>query len=270
MTLVRTVLKLGGSVITHKDQPETVDEQSLGRACEAIAAFLSNERTTDGEEDKKDGEEGEHPEIILVHGGGSFGHHHAATHGISSTDGSGDAHDLVSIHRAMGDLNDFVLDALHDRDIDALPVRPLSVAHRDESGLQFHSGSVEAMLEEGFVPTTHGDVIVDSGMGGTILSGDDIVVSLARSLDADRVGLCSTVPGVLDDDGEVIPQIESYDEVATAVGESEATDVTGGMAHKVQQLLALDATASIFSVDALETFLEDGAAGTVVRGKHSQ
>ncbi|WP_267162171.1 isopentenyl phosphate kinase [Halovenus salina] len=248
MSETLTVLKLGGSVITQKDQRETVDEASLARACDAIEAVCKDER------------------LVVVHGGGSFGHHHAAEHGVSDTDGSTDASGLTAIHRAMGELNETVVDALQERGVGALPVRPLSVAHREEGTLDLPAGSVAAMLEEGFVPVAHGDVVADSGRGGTILSGDDIVVSLSRSLLADRVGLCSTVPGVLDTAGEVIDRIDAYEDVAPALGESEATDVTGGMAHKVCQLLDLDVPASIFDLDGLERFFEDGTAGTVIAG----
>ena len=250
-----TVLKLGGSVITHKDEPETVDEESLARACDVIAAFLA-----DGESEPN----GEHRQLVLVHGGGSFGHHHAAEHGVTSTEGTDNTQVLTAIHRAMGELNDTVLDALHDRGVPALPVRPLSMAHRDENGLSFPAIQFEAMLSEGFVPVTHGDVVVHESTGGTVLSGDDIVVSLADALGADRVGLCSTVPGVLDESGAVVPAIDSYEEVAAILGESDSTDVTGGMAHKVRQLLDLDAPASVFDIESLERFLHDERAGTLV------
>ena len=252
-----TVLKLGGSVITNKDEPETVDEHALERSCDSIAAFLSDET---GDDDRQ---------LILVHGGGSFGHHHAAAHGVSDTEGTTDARAVGTIHRAMTELNDGVLDALRERGVEALPVRPLSVAHRDADGLHFPSTVVEVMCTEGFVPVTHGDAVVHTDVGGTILSGDDIVVSLARAMDADRVGLCSTVPGVLDDSGVVVPTIESYSDVADVLGGSDATDVTGGMAHKVSQLLDLDAPASVFDVDSLDAFLETGTAGTVIRGSES-
>lgn len=244
-----TVLKLGGSVITDKDQLETVDRAALETAAAAIRPFL-----------------GEGEQLVVVHGGGSFGHHHAASHGVSSTEGSHDVEGLVEIHRAMGDLTDAVLDTFHKNSVDALPVRPLSVASRAEDGsVRFPTGQIEAMLEEEFTPVVHGDVAVHAGKGATVLSGDRIVVSLARSLGAERVGLCSTVPGVLDEDGGVIPEIATYEEVADVLGGSESTDVTGGMAGKVRQLLELDAPAAVFDLDALGQFLDTGAAGTVVR-----
>jgi isopentenyl phosphate kinase len=246
-----TVLKLGGSVITDKESPEAIDRSALDRAADAIA---SPDR----------GEEG--ASLVVVHGGGSFGHHYAARHGVSTTAGTRDAAALTEIHRAMGDLNAAVVDALQEHGVPALPVRPLSVAARN-GNLSFPLGGVDAMLGEGFVPVLHGDVIVDAGNGGTILSGDEVVVAVARGLGADRVGLCSTVPGVLDDEGNVIPEIDAFDQVSGAVGESTATDVTGGMAGKVQCLLELDTPAAIFGLADLDRFLRTGSAGTTVNGR---
>jgi isopentenyl phosphate kinase len=262
-----TVLKLGGSVLTRKDDPETVDEGGLATAGDAIAGALA---------DSADGPD----RLVVVHGGGSFGHHHADRHGVSATAGSRDATALATIHGAMGELNDAVLDALHERDVNALPVRPLSVAHRDSgdgaeecpgtdsdtAALELPTASIEAMLAEGFVPVLHGDVVTHRGRGGTILSGDEIVVSLARSLDADRLGVCSTVPGVLDSGGAVLDRVDSLSTVADALGASDATDVTGGMAGKVRALLAVSTPAHVFGLTDLPAFLAGRAPGTVVGG----
>jgi isopentenyl phosphate kinase len=118
------------------------------------------------------------------------------------------------------------------------------------------------MLAESFVPVLHGDVVATANEGVTVLSGDEVVARVARDLDADRVGLCSTVPGVLDADDRVVERVSSLDDVA--LGESAATDVTGGMAGKVRALLALDAPAHVFDLDGLSAFLAGEAPGTVV------
>jgi isopentenyl phosphate kinase len=248
-----TVLKLGGSVLTKKDTPETVDDEAMEHACDTIADVLTASQT--------DTDPGQ---LLIVHGGGSFGHHHAKAHGLSSSRGTRDGEALTAVHRAMGELNTRLVDELHERDVNALPVRPLSVAYRNDATLHFDAGAVQTMLDEGFVPVTHGDVVTERGSGGTILSGDDIVVSLTATLSPERVGLCSTVPGVMDDNGEVIERIDSYAEVESILGESDTTDVTGGMAHKVSTLLEMDVPASIFSGESLSEFLNEGRAGTVV------
>jgi isopentenyl phosphate kinase len=253
-----TVLKLGGSVITRKDERETVDEDALTTAADVVGdALAAPDSDSRGAEPRQS--------LVLVHGGGSFGHPAAAAHGVSATDGTRDGAALVDIHHAMGRLDDRVVSALHAADVPALPVRPLSLVRRTDAGLACPAQPVEAMLAEGFVPVLHGDVVVHEGVGGTVVSGDDLVVALADALDADRVGVCSTVPGVLDDDGEVIPEIAAYAAVADVLGGSGATDVTGGMAGKVRALLAIEGPASIFGLAALGTFLETGAAGTTVR-----
>ncbi|SMP14462.1 isopentenyl phosphate kinase [Halobellus salinus] len=242
------MLKLGGSVITDKDAPETVDDAALEAAADAIAA---------ADPDR----------LVLVHGGGSFGHVAAADRGISREAGSHDAADVWAVHDAMRRLNDAVLRRLHDAGVAAVPVHPLSVAARDGGdALALPLDSTATLLGEGFVPVLHGDVVGHAGAGATVVSGDELITRLAAGLDADRVGLCSTVTGVYDDDGEVLPRITEFDSVADAVGGSDATDVTGGMAAKVRALLDLDAPAHVFGPESLSAFLAGDPAGTVIEG----
>jgi isopentenyl phosphate kinase len=250
------VLKLGGSVVTDKDRRETVDGPALDAAADAVAAHAS------GSAGRR---RGDADPLALVHGGGSFGHPNASDHGVTDAAGSHDVEGLMAIHGAMKALNGIVLRRLHERDVPALPVHPLSGAARDAAGaLSYPLATVEGMLGEGFVPVLHGDGVVHAGEGVTVLSGDEIVVRLAEGLDADRVGLCSTVPGVLDADGEVVERISAVDEVADALGGSDATDVTGGMAGKVRALLGLEATAFVFGPDDLAGFLSGADVGTRV------
>ena len=239
------VLKLGGSVVTEKDRPETVDESSLARAAEAIASAGTD--------------------LVVVHGGGSFGHHHAERHGVTRTTGTHDATAVGDIHGAMARLCAAVVDAFRDHAVPAVPVHPLSLAARGPGDdLSLPTEPVATLLGEGFVPVLHGDVVAHRGRGATILSGDELVVALAASLDTERVGLCSAVPGVLDANGAVIPAIADRDDAGDALGDSDATDVTGGMAAKVEALLAGPAPAWIFGLDALSAFLAGEDVGTRV------
>lgn len=242
-----TVLKLGGSVITDKSEPETIDDGALDRTVEAISA---SDR-----------------DLVVVHGGGSFGHHHADRHGVSTTAGTRDASAVTEVHGAMKRLNAAVVDRLQAAGVSAVPVHPFSVASRDSDGrLSLPTASIETMLEEGFVPVVHGDMVVHATAGATVLSGDELVVSLGRTLAVDRVGLCSAVPGVLDGDDAVIPRIDAFEDVRDILGGSDSTDVTGGMAGKVSSLLELPAPAVIFGLEDLDSFLGGSVPGTVVGG----
>lgn len=268
------VLKLGGSVVTEKDRDETVDGDALDRAAAAIAERGTDDRgvaetSVDdrGAAETSADDRGAAESLVVVHGGGSFGHPHAAAWGASTTDGVTDVAGVMEIHGAMGTLNTFVLRALHDADVPAVPVHPLSAGSRNSEGaLTLPTGQIKTLLGEGFVPVLHGDVVAHAGEGATILSGDEIVTVLADALDAARVGVCSTVPGVLDQDDAVVPEISSYDAVADVLGDSDATDVSGGMAGKVRALLALGSPASIFALDDLDAFLAGDEPGTTVHG----
>ncbi|WP_418282078.1 isopentenyl phosphate kinase [Halorubrum sp. DTA98] len=244
------VVKLGGSLITEKDRPETLDGPALSAACDAIATAIA---------------EADVGKLVVVHGGGSFGHHHASEHGLSTTSGTHDAAAVMDVHGAMTTLNRFVLSRLHERDVPAVPVHPFSLSARPEGSggtLDLPTGSTETLLGEGFVPVLHGDGVATADEGVTVVSGDELVVELAHGLDADRVGVCSTVPGVLDANDEVIPRIDAFEAVADLLGASDATDVSGGMAGKVRELLALDAPAYVFGSDGLAAFLRGAEPGT--------
>lgn len=239
-----TVLKLGGSVITDKAAHETIDTDRLTAVTEAIGA-------TDLDQ------------LVLVHGGGSFGHPAAAEHAVSPTTGTTNIEAILSIHRAMDRLNRVVVDQLVETGVAAVPVSPLAMAARDQSGvLSLGLDAVHGLLGEGLVPVFHGDIIVHRGRGATIVSGDELVVALGQELDADRIGLCSNVPGVLNTAGAVIPSIDRYEQVADAIGDGDGTDVTGGMAGKVQSLLAVSIPAWIFGPADLTAFLKGGSPGT--------
>jgi len=229
----RSCLKLGGSLITDKNRPETLDDAALAAACDAVASALA-----DGAVDR----------LVVVHGGGSFGHHHASEHGVSTTAGTADAGAVMDIHSAMTELNRAVLNRLHERDVPRCRFthcrfRLASKAPTATSTCR--SPRRRRCSARGSFPCSHGDGVATAGAGVTVVSGDELVVELAVGLGARRVGVCSTVPGVLDSDGEVIPSIDSFEAVADALGASDATDVSGGMAAKVRELLALDAPAHV-------------------------
>ncbi|MFB6268841.1 MAG: isopentenyl phosphate kinase [Halobacterium sp.] len=245
---MKVVVKLGGSVITEKEQRETVDEDSLADLAAAIA-------------------DADVADLVVVHGAGSFGHPVAAEHGTSSTEGTTDPQAVRDIAGVMERLNRAVVGALADASVPAVPVHPYSAGYRTADGdLRLPTDQVAAMLDEGFVPVLHGDVLTHAGEGASILSGDEIVTHVAGDLAADRVGICSTVPGVFDESGDVVPEITSYEDVAAALGGSDATDVTGGMAAKVRALLDLGAPAFVFGPDAMRAFLAGEDAGTRIEG----
>jgi isopentenyl phosphate kinase len=99
---------------------------------------------------------------------------------------------------------------------------------------------IQAALKSNLLPVVYGDVVFDRVLGGTILSTEDLFGYLAPQLDPGCILLAGLEPGVWADYPictRLIPEIniDNFGEVLPSLGGSAATDVTGGMASKVQQ-----------------------------------
>jgi len=99
---------------------------------------------------------------------------------------------------------------------------------------------IEEMLKNGIMPVLHGDVAMDATGRAAIVSGDQLVSYIAKSLQADVVAIGSNVEGVLFS-GRPLSRItrKELSEVQSAIGGSEGVDVTGGMRGKLLELLDL-------------------------------
>lgn len=221
-------LKLGGSLITDKTGVEVVRRDVLARlAAEIAAARTANPNL----------------QLVVGHGGGSFGHVAAARH--NTRQGVQTAVEWLSfaeVHAAMARLNPLVVEALLAAGVPAMSVQP-SVLAWCENGriISINATPVQTALKAGLVPVIYGDVAFDSQQGGTIISTEEIMAALASELQPDWLLLAGVTEGVLDQAGQLIPVItpQNLPQIEAALGGSHGTDVTGGMASKVREMLAL-------------------------------
>ncbi|CAM9484273.1 unnamed protein product [Ectocarpus sp. 12 AP-2014] len=100
---------------------------------------------------------------------------------------------------------------------------------------------IKAALEAGIVPVVHGDVAFDQELGGTVASTEEIFAFLARELKPRWLLLVGETEGVFGGDGACVPEIslESLPSIEGSLGGSRGTDVTGGMASKVRDMISL-------------------------------
>ncbi len=221
-------LKLGGSLITDKTQVETVRADVLVRLAEEIAQARRENLAL---------------RLVLGHGSGSFGHVAGAKHGTRQ--GVQDAagwRGFAEVSDAAGRLNRQVLAALLAADVPAVGLSPsASVGCVDGRIQTIAAHPVQAALTAGLVPVVYGDVAFDAVRGGTIVSTEEVMMALAGEIRPSWLLLAGETAGVYDQSGQVIPAISraNYDEIEAALGGSRGTDVTGGMATKVQSMLAL-------------------------------
>ena len=227
-------LKLGGSLITDKHNLETPRLDVLERLAREIAQARK-----------------ERPRLRLVlgHGSGSFGHISARRHGTRSGVSSADQwYGFAATADAAARLNRIVTAHLLRAALPAWTVQP-SVALRCQDGRVINGPeeTVRLALERGLLPLIHGDVALDSVRGGTIASTEEIFEQMAAQLPPVRIVLAGEVDGVFTSDPlrdptavmlrEITPA--SFESLQASLGASHATDVTGGMAAKVEQSLRM-------------------------------
>lgn len=221
-------LKLGGSLITDKTGVEAVRETVLARVALEIAAALAAA-----------------PDLSLVlgHGSGSFGHVAAAAEntrqGVHSAAGW---HAFARVSDAAARLNRLVVAALLDAGVPALSLQPSASANCRDGVIQsLAAGPVRQALTARLVPVVYGDVAFDDGRGGTIISTEEVLAFLAEELRPHWFLLAGETPGVLDLQGTAVPTLTpaNLETILPALGQSRGTDVTGGMASKVQEMLTL-------------------------------
>lgn len=226
-------LKLGGSLITDKHTPSTALQPRIQRLAGEIAQARA-----------------ERPEmkLLLGHGSGSFGHMAASRYGTrQGVDTPEEWRGFAEVWRQAGNLNRIVVEALYQAGLPAVVFSAASSAIVDDGViLDWNLSPVVQALDHGLLPVVHGDVAFDQHRGGTILSTEDIFQHLALGLHPGRILLAGIEPGVWADYPactEIVDEITPQNQAAVlaSVRGSAATDVTGGMATKVQQMLRLTA-----------------------------
>ncbi len=247
-------LKLGGSLITDKSQPHTARPETLARLAGEIAAARA-----------------ENPDLqlLLGHGSGSFGHIPAKQYGTRQGVHTPDEwRGFAEVWREANALNRLVMDALLAEGLPAITFPPsAAVTARNGQVDHWDLTPMRSALAAGLLPVVFGDVVFDTTRGGTILSTEDLFVHLARQLQPGRILLAGIEAGVWaysprsphsrqqytsntqsaqrrewgEETEIIIPQITpaDWEAIAPALGGSANTDVTGGMASKVQEMLAL-------------------------------
>lgn len=219
------VLKLGGSVITKKDEPMTPNLENIKRlACEIKR---SNKK-----------------KLIIIHGGGSYGHPLAQKFDL--TQGYKNKTQLrgfTQTHQAMLKLNVIIMQAFLETGLPTISVSPSSfiIASNDKIK-EMETTIVSNYIELGMIPVLFGDPVLDYIKGITILSGDQLAVVLAKKLGAKSIVFGVDIDGVFTSDPKISTNsklIEVLDvndfEGQISVGGALPTDVTGGMLSKLRE-----------------------------------
>ncbi|XP_033762287.1 isopentenyl phosphate kinase-like isoform X2 [Pecten maximus] len=247
------VVKFGGSAITDKSRLETLKEDNLKLAVDVIRKCVERGLR-----------------CVVVHGAGSFGHHHAKEYEVNNGVKGlpeevkrrryGMCLTRISVTKVMcltrisvtkvmcltrisvTKLNHLVVRSLVENDVNAIGLPAAGFWVTDTGKISRHgvTGIME-LLDNGFVPVLHGDCVLDISKGCHILSGDVIIKTLCKEHLVNRVVFLSDVTGVYDKppsetDAKHISKIcvgENGKIMADISTTSSPYDVTGGMLLKI-------------------------------------
>lgn len=227
-------VKFGGSLITDKRQVETPRPEVLRRLAHEVAAARAADPAL---------------RLVVGHGSGSFGHVVGKRYGTRAGVHTPEQwYGFAATADAAARLNRLVAAALLEADVPSWSIQP-SVALRCVDGRVVDGPytAVSAALERGLVPLVYGDVALDDVRGGTIASTEEIFDWLADRLPPRRLVLAGEVDGIYTADPQLDPAARRIPhvtpgmllEISGGLGASHGVDVTGGMAAKVRQALAL-------------------------------
>lgn len=222
------VLKIGGSVITDKNGELAAKTHEINRLAEEIkTAAVRN--------------------LVIIHGGGSFGHPVAEKYKIKE----GYKEELQKIgfsetHHVMTVLNGLFMDSLVWHNLPAVSVTPSSCIVTENGRIkQFEDGPVEGLLKMGFTPVLYGDAVLDTKLGFTVLSGDQLVSAFAIKFNAERIVIGIDEDGVFEADPKLEKTAKMFDHLTldelkklqNKLGKAAVCDVTGGMYGKMAELV---------------------------------
>ncbi|MEM0021173.1 MAG: isopentenyl phosphate kinase [Fervidicoccaceae archaeon] len=224
---MKVVLKLGGSLITDKAKAYTAREEII----QSLARRMKEAQDKGAL-------------ILVVHGGGSFGHVAAK----SEIDKHGKLHptSVPGISSAMMNLNSIVMTHLLRAGLRAVTYPPHSMCLYSCRESRFNC-SLEPLYEAadaGLLPVTFGDVVLgERGCEPKIISGDDLALMMGSRIGADRIIFATDVDGVMRNPSNPLTLIETIraEDIPKIISEISFTsngtvDVTSGLLGKIMKI----------------------------------
>ncbi len=185
--------------------------------------------------------------LILIHGGGSFGHPLAKQYALK--EGYKQKSQLMGFSKtcqAMVTLNKLVVDALIRQNINAVGLQPSAFVVTNSGRIScIEEQPLRKLLEIGLVPVLYGDAVFDFDLGFTILSGDQLAAFLAMQLGASQIILGIDEDGLYTSDPKSVPSarlipritLQELRDMQHEIEEAKVTDVTRGMLGKILELM---------------------------------
>jgi isopentenyl phosphate kinase len=228
------ILKIGGSVATHKNRPGVSLRTDLLKKIAQIIKLAKKSKNFD---------------LILLHGAGGAGHQLAhkynlksgARKSIQKWRASFESH-LTNQRLDMEIVQIFVSEGLRVISAHTASI----IVQKNKRISKFNLEVIKEALRNNCIPILYGEMVFDEVLGMTICSGDAIVPILAKELNAQKIFFATDVSGVFNKDPYLHKDTNLLEKLALSeikkgermkLSESHNIDTTGGLAGKINNML---------------------------------
>jgi isopentenyl phosphate kinase len=210
------LIKLGGSIITNKQKPLTPNILAINK----IAIQLKKIREP----------------IIIVHGGGSFGHYWSVRYDMHTKPAKYNKNGVSAVKNSMIELNKIILDSFLKNKLNPYCLPPTDFMFGNKASTK-KVKEISRIAKDGLVPVSYGDVLWYGQNKFYILSGDRIMGILAKVLKPRLVIFVLNVDGVYSNmkTKKILHEIKGQKATISKVG----MDVTGGMTRKIKEAIMI-------------------------------
>ena len=227
------IIKIGGSVITAKKRKTGLFKPKQTK--EILDQIIKAKKKQDFD-------------LILIHGGGSFGHATASKYqlqkGLTSPES---AIGLVLSKLEMNTLVQKFWHSINQKEMLALPIQTYAITTTSNGTIvNMDTDKITKMLEMGVVPILFGDEVLDDIQGISECSSDQIATYLASRLKPELLLFITDVDGVYNDNpvksktAVVIKNLPIKDitKMIQTIEQINPHNVTGEMAGKLSAITA--------------------------------
>lgn len=206
------LIKLGGSIITNK-------EKALSPRKKTIENIARNLKKID-------------EPIIIVHGGGSYGHYWSVKYDMHTKERKYDLKGVSIVKNSMIELNKIILDSMIKNRLSPYCLPPTDFMTSNKP-ITKKVKEIEKIAKSGMIPVTFGDALWYGQNKTYILSGDKIMTHLSKILKPKLTIFALNEDGLYSDlkSKKIIEELKGE---RPLISENKM-DVTGGMTRKVEE-----------------------------------
>jgi len=206
------LIKLGGSIITNKEKPLSPRKKSIDKIVRALKKIDES--------------------IIVVHGGGSYGHYWSVKYNMHTKPANYNTHGVSVVKNSMVELNKIILDSFLKNKLNPYCLPPTDFIFGNKPIIK-KIKEIEKIAKTNLIPITFGDALWFGKKKSYILSGDKIMSILANILKPRLCVFVLNVDGLYSDPKtkKLIHELKSDKPLII----KSSKDVTGGMKRKVDE-----------------------------------